>query len=105
MGPCPLGGLGQIFVQQRLPPELPRATGPRQGAHKSPNIFTKILKKSRTELRSQNLIFDSNRYPWFPKGPWGPRDPQGPPGTPKNRFLPNFIKIIKNRQKIIFGPF
>ena len=55
--PAPLGGLGQIFVQQRLPPELPRATGPRQGAHKSPNIFTKIRKKSRTELRSQNLIF------------------------------------------------
>ena len=42
--PAPLGGLGQIFVQQRLPPELPRATGPRQGAHKSPNIFTKIRK-------------------------------------------------------------
>ena len=55
--PAPLGGLGQIFVQQRLPPELPRATGPRQGAHKSPNIFTKFRKKSRTELRSQNLIF------------------------------------------------
>ena len=55
--PDPLGDSGQIFVQQRLPPELPRATGPRQGAHKSPNIFTKIMKKSRTELRSQNLIF------------------------------------------------
>ena len=34
-----LGGLGQIFVQQRLPPELPRATGPRQGAHKRTDIF------------------------------------------------------------------
>ena len=45
--PAPLGGLGQIFVQQRLPPELPRAPGPRQGAHKSPNIFTKIQKKNR----------------------------------------------------------
>ena len=34
-----LGGLGQIFVQQRLPPELPRATRPRQGAHKRTDIF------------------------------------------------------------------
>ena len=40
--PAPLGGLGQIFLQQRLPPELPMATRPRQGAHKSPNIFTAI---------------------------------------------------------------
>ena len=43
--PDPLGGSGQIFVQQRLPPELPRATGPPQGAHKRTNIFTKKLKK------------------------------------------------------------
>jgi len=34
-----LGGLGQIFVQQRLPPELPRATGPRQGTHKKADIL------------------------------------------------------------------
>merc|ERR1711953_1623968 len=34
-----LGGLGQILVQQRLPAELPRATGPRQGAHKRTDIF------------------------------------------------------------------
>ena len=45
--PAPLGGLGQIFVQQRLPPELPMATGPPQGAHKSPNILTKTFEKNR----------------------------------------------------------
>ena len=44
--PDPLGGSGQIFVQQRLPPELPRATGPPQGAHKRTNIFAKIFEKN-----------------------------------------------------------
>ena len=43
--PDPLGGSGQIFVQQRRPPELPRATGPPQGALKRTKIFTKKLKK------------------------------------------------------------
>merc|ERR1711953_1667793 len=32
--PGSLEGLGQPFVQQRLPPQLPRATGTPQGAHK-----------------------------------------------------------------------
>ena len=152
-----LGGLGHIFVQQRLTPELPRATRPHQGAHKRTDIFrlfflspgcpksrpswgldlstpcpfgglgpnlcsTKIAprashghrtsprspqepqhfnkkfrKKSRTELRSQNLIFwiliAPHGSPWFPMGPRGPRDPQGPPKTDFNPIFQKFRKL------------
>ena len=41
--PGSLGGLNPTFVQQRLPPELPRASGAPQGAHKRTDIFTKLL--------------------------------------------------------------
>ena len=50
-----LGGLGQIFVQQRLPPELPRATGPRQGAHKRTDIFRPFFFVARVSEKSALL--------------------------------------------------
>ena len=43
--PGSLEGLGQPFVQQRLPPQLPRATGTPQGAHKRTDQKKTIKKK------------------------------------------------------------
>ena len=75
--PGSLEGLGPTFVQQRLPPELPRATGTPQGAHKRTDIFTK-----------KNCIFFWARVFWK-VGPLGELfgRPPGPLGASRPIFV------------------
>ena len=95
--PGSLEGLGQPFVQQRLPLQLPRATGSPQGAHKRTDqkgIFVIFFGRGWSKSRpSWGAIWST---PW-PAGGFAanirstnnasraPRDPWEPPGGPKKK--------------------
>ena len=97
-----LGGLGQIFVQQRLPPELPRATGQR----KRTDIFTSFFVAWVVE---KSTLLGTGSVDSLPLcGSWAkslfnkdcPQSFPGPPGRPKEPTrAPTFSKKnLKNRE-------
>ena len=103
--PGSLRALDQPFVQQRLPLQLPRATGSPQGAHKRTHqkgIFVIFFGRGWSKSRpSWGAIWST---PWPAAGfaanirstnnaSRAPRDPQDAPGPPKKQKK-NFIDLI-----------
>ena len=87
--PAPLEVLSRFFVQERLPPELPRATRPPQGAHKRTNIFTKFQNFPKIANRAGELKLNPWRFYKMPNRSKTTPGPQEPNNIAKNRLLQN----------------